>query len=200
MNYYFVDYENVKNNGLDNLSHLGCNDTVIIFYSEQCKNISLDIINNLISQKAGFNCKKIKAGTKNALDFQLSSFLGYIIGQEMCDKIYIVSKDKGYQCLCDFWSDVPIEIIESISAPSASTQTKAKNKKTEPAKKDLTTLAELKKYISANESPTEVLKVFNQYKTKQAICNGISKIFRDSEKTGNVYKKLKPLLKEKNKS
>ena len=44
-------------------------------------------------------------GTKNALDFQLSSYLGYII-RENEDKpynYYIVSKDKGFECIINFW-------------------------------------------------------------------------------------------------
>ena len=40
----------------------------------------------------------------------------------------------------------------------------------------------------------------NDIKSKQAICNGMAKKFKDSKKTSVIYKKLKPLLKEKHKS
>ncbi len=46
----------------------------------------------------------------------------------------------------------------------------------------------------------DIIAIFNQYKTKQAICNGMSKKFKDSKRASAIYKKLKPLLKEKNKS
>lgn len=50
------------------------------------------------------------------------------------------------------------------------------------------------------KNPEQVLAIFNQYKSKQAICNGMAKKFKDSKKTSVIYKKLKPLLKEKHKS
>ena len=79
-------------------------------------------------------------------------------------------------------------------------------KKTEPKKKskvsskDLATLDEIKTLIGKDNEPAEVLKIFNQYKTKVAINNGLVKHFKDTKKVSEIYKKLKPLLKTKNKS
>lgn len=76
----------------------------------------------------------------------------------------------------------------------------AKKKKSKVQASDLATLEEIKKYLSKTDSPEKVLVIFNQYKTKQAICNGMAKEFKDTKKASAIYKKLKPLLKEKNKS
>ena len=50
MNYYFVDFENVKTEGIQKLTNLKPDDAVIVFYSDVCKNINLDAINTLTSQ------------------------------------------------------------------------------------------------------------------------------------------------------
>ena len=95
MSYYLIDFENVRTDGVRSLTDLKCGDTVAIFYSEQCKNITLDVIENLTRQGVQICCYQAKLGTKNALDFQLSSYLGYIIGKgNPGEDYYIVSNDK----------------------------------------------------------------------------------------------------------
>lgn len=55
-------------------------------------------------------------------------------------------------------------------------------------------------YLTEEEYSDKILEIFNSYKTKVAINNGLSKEFRDSQKSSAIYKKLKVLLKEKHKS
>lgn len=81
MSYYLIDFENVRTDGVKKLEEIKNGDTIAIFYSENCKNITLDVIENLTKYNVRISCFKAKLGTKNALDFQLSSYLGYIIGQ-----------------------------------------------------------------------------------------------------------------------
>lgn len=209
MSYYLIDFENVRTDGVKKLDEIKDGDTIAIFYSENCKNITLDVIENLTKFNVRINCFKAKLGTKNALDFQLASYLGYIIGQGGAEeKYYIVSNDKGYDCICDFWKEQgkPVCRIsfaettkEAVSVPIVQ-KSSAKKKKSKVPASDLATLEEIKKYLSKTDSPEQVLVIFNQYKTKQAICNGMAKEFKDTKKASAIYKKLKPLLKEKNKS
>ena len=58
----------------------------------------------------------------------------------------------------------------------------------------------MQKILSADEYSDRILEIINSFKTKQAINNGLSKEFKDSKKSGAIYKKLKPLLKEKKKT
>lgn len=191
MSYYFVDFENVRINGVKNLVGIKNGDTVTIFFSDQCKNITLDVIEDLTRNGVQINCYKAKTGTKNALDFQLSSYLGCIIGKGSSDEnYYIVSNDKGYDCLCGFWKEQGKTVIRMPSLGI--------NKKT--ANTDLVTMDEINKYLSKGDRPEDVLVIVNQCKTKQAICDGMAKKFKDSKKAGALYKKLKPLLEAKNKS
>lgn len=244
MNYFLIDYENTKLSVNDDLVKCSEGDKVIVFFSNCCKNISMDIVEDIIKKGASFSCIEIKQGTKNALDFQLSSYLGFIIGSGCEDaNIYIVSKDKGYDCLCDFWQNLynmKVERIarmtpqEQVQAPNinktnnvkntnnkhnntsttnttnktnttsntnATNKPKSNNKKsTKVSPADRVTIEEVRKYISEEEYPEVIMDILNAYKAKSSINNAISKHYRDSKMAGKIYKKLKVLLKEKNKS
>ena len=210
MNYFLVDYENVRTDGIKDLKGVQEGDVMVVFYSENCKSITLDVLDSIISLKLKYSSFKVKVGTKNALDFQLTSYLGYLIGQGGMDtNYYIVSDDKGFEVVADFWKEQGIDVScislkGSLSAPKkeATKETKKAEpkKKSKVSSKDLATLDEIKTLIGKDNEPAEVLKVFNQYKTKVAINNGLVKHFKDTKKVSEIYKKLKPLLKAKNKS
>ena len=211
LNYYLIDYENVRTDGIRDLKGVSEGDAIILFYSEQCKNISLDVIDSIMKLKVQYSSFKAKVGTKNALDFQLAAHLGYLIGQGNNEesKYYIVSNDKGYDCLCDYWKELDA-IVERISlskdVPDVKTATvpktlaQPKKKKSKVKASDMATIDEMKNLLSNDDMPEEVLKIFNQYKTKGAINNGLVKKFKDTKRASAVYKLLKPLLKDKNKS
>ena len=210
MNYYLIDYENVHEDLTHYLPKTKEADELIIFYSQNCKNISLETIEMIAKRKLHLRAFRVKTGTKNALDFQLSSYIGYLIGKDPCADYSIISKDKGYDCLCEYWSEQGISVHRMTSDKPAKTPEKApvstpepkkekeKKKKSKPS--DTATLEEIKRYLSNEDMPEEVLKIFNQFHTKQAICNGISKKCKNSKRAGSIYKKLRPLIKEKKKS
>lgn len=210
MNYFLVDFENVRTDGIKDLKGVQEGDFMVVFYSENCKSITLDVLDSIIALKLKYSSFKVKVGTKNALDFQLTSYLGYLIGQGGIDtNYYIVSDDKGFEVVADFWKEQGIDVScislkGSLSAPKkeATKETKKAEpkKKSKVSSKDLATLDEIKALIGKDNEPAEVLKVFNQYKTKVAINNGLVKHFKDTKKVSEIYKKLKPLLKTKNKS
>lgn len=201
MNYFLVDFENVRTDGIKNLKGVQERDAMVVFYSENCKSITLDVLDSIIALKLKYSSFKVKVGTKNALDFQLTSYLGYLIGQGcMNTNYYIVSDDKGFEVVADFWKEQGISIsCISLKAPVSAPKKKAtkETKKAEPKKKskvsskDLATLDEIKTLIGKDNEPAEVLKIFNQYKTKVAINNGLVKHFKDTKKVSEIYKKLK---------
>lgn len=212
MTYYFVDYENVHSDGIVDCTELERGDVVCVIYTEQAKNITLDIIEKL--SRAGITLELDKAGTgaKNSLDFQLSSYLGYVIARhEKEDAAYvIVSKDTGFDRLVDFWGERGIRISRAAALSGESGTAKKEKKEKKPAqkrparnKKDsmlLVTREEALQYLSEEEYSDEILEIVNSFKTKQAINNGLSKKYRDNKKSSEIYKKLKPLMKEKKKS
>lgn len=205
MNVYLVDYENIHND-LDNLIDNTSNgDSIVLFYSDTCKNISLDVISNFTTRNLKIDCFKVITGTKNALDFQLASYLGYLVGEnKKAANYYIVSNDKGYDCLCEYWNSLGISVgricanISVVKAVSDQNQPKAKKetKKTNKINNDIT-LDEVKEIVKEKSEAEFVVDVLNNSKDKTEVHNKISKHYKDSKKTGSLYKKLKPLFKGK---
>lgn len=304
MNYYFIDYENVHSVGFAGVENLGSNDTLLLMYSEYCKSFPFEVLEKICIHRVNLKVYRVLTGTKNALDFQLSSYVGYIIAKnedkkENCS-YYIVSKDMGYNHLVDFWKRrgvnirlipnfssinqekkglpaaaaekstdfekiagavqtedsekvtgseniidvkkstepvknsepvepskstalkkskksvkaeaparlsepvnpvVPLNLFKPVSVEAA-TDSKPKTAKTKSQKTDMknTTKEELLTYLSEEEYSDKILEIINKYKTIRSIVNGFDKEFRDSQKSSIIYKKLKPLLKERKKT
>lgn len=89
------------------------------------------------------------------------------------------------------------ETVEEEPKPKAKPKTKGRSKVSDSNK---ATKEELLQYLTEEEYSDKILEIFNSYKTRVAINNGLSKEFRDSQKSSAIYKKLKGLLKEKQKS
>lgn len=105
--YWLLDYENTHKQGLHGIENLKSNDIVYIFYSNATNIPEFD---HKIIPKCTIILKPTENRTKNALDFQLSSQLGYLIHENINahyeSKYVIVSKDKGYNALQSFWKDI----------------------------------------------------------------------------------------------
>lgn len=253
MTYYFVDYENVHSDGIVDCSELEQGDIVYVFYTEQAKNITLDILEQFTRRGIRLELDKAGTGAKNALDFQLSSYLGYVIAKHETEPLryVIVSKDTGFDRLVQFWGEKGIQIFrqpgisvkEEPKKEKAVKESKSKGRKGKTAKEstkesakestkestkegtkegskestkentsripiktkkaaELPTIIreEVLQYLTMEEYTEEILEILNSYKTKQAINNSLSKKFRDNKKSSEIYKKLRPLMKEKKKS
>lgn len=184
MTYYLIDYENTGESGLNGLTELASSDEVVIFYSENADKMSFDLHRKLQECRALIEFRKIATGKKNALDFQLAAYLGYLMAKEENGRFCIVSKDLGYEVLLDFWRGRNIQLIDAIASE--------KKVKTEHE----TEMEEsLKRLIGENDFKT-VLNFISSGKSKQAINNLLVKQY-GSKKAGELYKKIKPLLKEK---
>ncbi len=71
MNYYYIDFENVKTAGLKGIDSLPSGDTVKIFAKGGSDQMKFNDIKTLMAAKAGVAIEDVVTGTKNALDFQL---------------------------------------------------------------------------------------------------------------------------------
>lgn len=100
---FLIDYENTGNAGLKGCGFLDANDHIILFYSEARKNAERRILDEITSSRCTFEiCKLCKTG-KNALDFYIASRLGELIGGGFSGISVIVSNDKGFQAVRDYW-------------------------------------------------------------------------------------------------
>ena len=117
MHYYFIDYENVHADGFIGVERITENDIVCVMYTERSKSISLEFIEKIGKQNARIESYKAGVGTKNALVFQLSSYMGYVIAKnsENDAVFYIVSRDTGFDCLVEFWKERNIKVKRIVN-------------------------------------------------------------------------------------
>jgi hypothetical protein len=229
MTYYLIDFENVHAAGIANPAVCVEGDIVCIYYGPASQNLPLETIHAFFQRNVGLQTVPVNTGSKNALDFQLTTHLGYLIGKgEHSGAAYrIVSNDTGFDCVVTYWKDKGIDIAriidlagseKNVSQPKQKSQTRQKRSekqkaesepkaKTEPKQKAKTskgiistTKAEMLQYLDPDEYEDGLLDIFNGYKTRTSINNNFAKHFRDSQKASVIYKKLKPLMAAKDKS
>lgn len=194
MNYYLVDFENVKKDGLDGVHLLNSEDKVCIFYSKNADSITFDQHRRIMESKADIELCKVEVGSKNALDFQLATQLGFLVANKAAAQYYIVSKDKGFEILSGYWKGrgVSVTLIADITGRSHDHEVQELKEKLQEILADI---------IEENDDVTveEVLKTIQQYKTKQGIMNALMKKYpsADNKKSSRIYKAIKPLLSDK---
>ena len=105
--YYFVDYENVHEPGLEGMNTLPKDSEVHLFYSQNANKLNLDLLRFV---KAKLRVHRVKPG-KQSLDMQMVSYLGYCIGEEEREGTFIlVSKDTDYANTVLFWREEGVEV------------------------------------------------------------------------------------------
>ena len=103
MSTYLVDFENVGVGGMDGVEKLSDRDRVVIFYGKQAAAVPFERHIEIASSRAEVRYIKVDKTGKNFLDFQLSSYCGYLIGSTSEKEFIIVSRDNGFGSMEDFW-------------------------------------------------------------------------------------------------
>lgn len=103
---YLIDFENVASEGLSGITQLDPEDQVVIFFSNNSKSLSMKMHILIGKSVCHLDYFEAAVGGKNALDHQVSTWLGYLIATEAADRnYYIVSRDAGYKYLASFWAE-----------------------------------------------------------------------------------------------
>lgn len=121
--FYLVDFENVHNEGLENIDTLTTSEHVHIFSTKKALNIRMDFVCSERIAKA-----HIVPVRSQSLDMHLVSYLGYLLGVhgKKCTYI-IVSKDTDYDNIIQFWKDKGYSNISRRQKISETTANKKKN-------------------------------------------------------------------------
>lgn len=126
--YYLIDFENVNNDGIENMDVLTKNDHIHIFSTQNAMNIRMDIFARDLDIKV-----HIVPIRKQSSDMHLVSYLGYLLGS--CDgkqvAFVIVSKDKDYDNIIQYWKDNGYKNISRIQKLPAA----EKKQQTQPVQK-----------------------------------------------------------------
>ena len=202
MSIYLIDYENVNAAGIEGIRNLKQDDQVHIFYSEQIKTIPFDKSIEMAQSKAKLEFIEMKKVGKNYLDFQLATYLGYLIGKGEKGFVYIISKDTGFDSIVDFWKGRNINICrqESIEKKAQIKQQKKKKEKITsvasfPETYRKKVRAAVKKEKLSPSAYTTIYKAIAESKDKLELNNALVKSF-DSAKGGSIYNQVKEIFEE----
>ncbi|MBD5507808.1 MAG: hypothetical protein HDR05_07125 [Lachnospiraceae bacterium] len=98
--FYLVDFENVHDEGLENIGSLSQTDHVHIFSTKNAPKIRMDIEHIKEVEIEGH----LVPACKQSVDMHLVSYLGYLLCSHGKQCAYvIVSKDKDYDNIIEFW-------------------------------------------------------------------------------------------------
>ena len=118
--HFLVDSENVNDNWLMLFDMADEDDEIVVFYTKKSPHMSyMSVIRLIENNKINIRFEECYEGT-NALDFQLVSYMGYLMGRNNtrsenecdaasaetgADEYIIMSNDTGYDPAVRFWKD-----------------------------------------------------------------------------------------------
>lgn len=199
MNYFLVDYENVNVFGLSGIDKLTEEDSVTIFYSDNANTLTFGMHKKLNEAKAEIKFQKVAVDEKNALDFQLCSYLGFLIHDTMNEETsknnyFIVSNDSGYSVLPNYWKKfgATVKIVSNLKQEDLP----IKIEKISSTDEKLSELEKvLGKFLVHKTEIDEAVKIINSSKTKCDVHNNMFKKF--GERGKQLYQSVKSFISDK---
>lgn len=182
---YLIDFENVHSDGLKGIEQLAENDVCYVFYSEHAGVLTFNIHKKIIESRAKIYYVEAQVGMKNALDFQLVSYLGYMIRENQEASYCVISNDRAFALVADFWKNKGVDVASAVSL-AAAVRLKENEK----------TASQLASLIPDKEEREFVAKCIEELSTKQGINNRIAKKY-GTTRAGEIYKLIKPLIADK---
>ncbi len=120
---YLIDTENVRTVWTLLLDRMTENDKIYVFYTMNSGHVTYEDLNGVIS--SGKNVELIQCHTgKNGLDFQLVSFLGYLIRNNENADYCIISDDSGYDAVIKFWEGRDVDVTRKTAFQISGKQAK----------------------------------------------------------------------------
>ena len=98
---FLVDFENTHASGFDGYHYLTEQDTLVVYYSDENSALQRGVVEDLKEKAVHVRMVKLLKQHSNALDMYIASTTGMFL--DTGEKICIVSKDKGYAAVRDFW-------------------------------------------------------------------------------------------------
>jgi hypothetical protein len=119
---YLIDYENTGVKGLAGIEKLREDDLVIIFYGPKTGSLPFDEHVKISSAVSHVEYIKTVKTAKNYLDFQLTTYLGFLVASTGIKEYTIISRDSGYDSVVDFWKSRGMKLLrkDAIAGSSAS--------------------------------------------------------------------------------
>ena len=211
MKVYLVDGENVGLKWLEIAKQSEEEDLFYIFASLNAQPLHYSHLNEILEM--GHKLRFFECFTgQNALDFQLSSYLGFLINsnQNRIDVEYVIlSSDKGFDPVCNFWKKLNFKIRREEA-------NKIKERTSLHRSSEIVTIKQLSDYVESAEKserkedvmnsilknifgPTEANDIIKIIDNHNASLNGIFNdlVKRFGEKRGKkIYMQTRPIIKK----
>lgn len=182
---YLIDFENVHSDGLKGIEQLERKDECYIFYSEHAGVLTFNMHKKITESRAKIYYVEAQVGMKNALDFQLVSYLGYMLREKPEETYCIISNDKAFELVSKFWQEKGVSVTSAVALDKAANAAHYSK-----------VSVELEKLIPDRNEREFVEKCISELSTKSGINNRIVKKY-GTTRAGEIYKLIKPLLSDK---
>lgn len=204
--FYLIDFENVHNEGMENIDSLSKDDHVHIFSTKNASTIRMDLVFSKGIDIQGH----IVPARKQSLDMHLVSYLGNLLGinGQQCSYV-IVSKDTDYDNIIKFWKEegypnisrkeaIPSNAkLQKQAVPQKTSTVVYSNSKATKRETQVRSFFEQhftkKIYIDRKE---EIINIISSAKTRQQVNNGLTKLYSDGKVVKHIYQTVKPLIKD----
>lgn len=207
MKIFYLDFENVKDSGLNGIAKLSSDDVVRIYYSEDANKITFGTHRRIIESPAKFEYSRMPKdmkGVKNALDVILMKDMSERIIEEKNADFFIVSVDGDYDGYIAEKRKKKIN-IQKISEVCKATKTEIHPKPINPnntsgqdekKKKEQIFRTHFGKYLKDDyeENKEEILQAYMDADSRQELNNNLQQYFYN-EAVSDILKRLSGLTK-----
>ena len=102
---FLINLDNVHIAGLRGSELLTEDDTVALFYSDSNEKNEQGALNLIFSSGCNIVLRKVKTKGENTLDF-FAVYVGELLGKVSAEYVAIISNDKGFQMVREYWITV----------------------------------------------------------------------------------------------
>lgn len=208
MKIFYIDFENVKDKGLNGIAKLHSEDVVRIYYSEDANKITFGTHRRIIESPAKFEYSRMMKdlkGVKNALDVILMKDMSERIVEEKNADFFIVSSDGDFDNYVSEKKKKKIsiskisEVCEASQAVAEPKQNKsANNKMMQDArkKKEQAFRCHFGKYLKDDyeEDKENILEAYMNAESRQEFNNNLQQYFYN-EAVSDILKRMSDLIK-----
>lgn len=186
-----MDYENVKEEGMNGIEKLLATDCVKIYYSKDAEKLTFGLHRRITESKAHIEYIKVINCIKNALDCKIVFDLQDNVKSEKNSEYFIISKDKDYDKFIEELKEKGIKVERVSQICDYQEKEKQEKKKHEQVIRSFFG-KNLRKY---EEKKEEIIQVVLKSETKQQLNNQLQQYCSNSE-VKEILNIMKPLIKE----
>ncbi|MBO6207990.1 MAG: NYN domain-containing protein [Lachnospiraceae bacterium] len=208
MRIFYIDFENVKDRGLNGIAKLDAKDVVRIYYSEDANKMTFGTHRRIIESPAKFEyvrMRKDMKGVKNALDVILMNDLSDRMIEEKNAEYFIVSDDGDFDNYIQEKQKRKIS-INKIPEVCKASQNIAPNK---PAsnngnskeidaykKKEMAFRSHFGKYLKDeyDDNKEDILDAYMNASTRRELNNNLQQYFYN-DAVSDILRRLSDLIK-----